>query len=86
MTMLNKITYAVQPYRAGSKERKSLAIVLAAKVTKECNINPSTICAVNIEHKKRITLKMMDPSCEKDVMSTGLSFPPINNKILPEAH
>jgi hypothetical protein len=50
MTKINKMTnmsiksvYALQPYKAGSKNYKSLVLVIPASVVKQYNINSSTI-------------------------------------------
>ena len=50
MTGLNiKDVYAVQPYRVGSKNGRSLAIVIPAKVAKKYNIDVSTIFALKAD-------------------------------------
>ena len=59
--MLSKTVYAVQPYQVGNKNKKSLVVVIPAKVTKECKINPSTIFAIHVDSQKRsITLNMLN--------------------------
>jgi hypothetical protein len=61
MFMLSKRTYVVQPYQVGSKDKKSLALIIPAKVTRECGINTSTIFAVQVnELSKHITLQIVD--------------------------
>ena len=35
--------YIIRPYEVGSKEAKSLALIIPVEVRKEANINPSTI-------------------------------------------
>ena len=44
-----KSVYALQPYQVGSKNGKSLAIVIPAKVTKKYNIDTSTIFALKAD-------------------------------------
>jgi hypothetical protein len=84
--MLSKLTYAVQPYQVGHKGRKSLAIIIPAKVTKECNINPSTIFAIQIDQqKKNITLERIDAPYQKDVMPTGESLEATNQQVSTRA-
>jgi antitoxin component of MazEF toxin-antitoxin module len=41
-----KSIYVVQPYLVGSKNGKSLALIIPARVAQEYNINPSTVFAV----------------------------------------
>jgi hypothetical protein len=56
--MTKKLVYALQPYEVGSKNAKSLALVIPAKVAKECDINTSTMFALRVdENNKRITLQ-----------------------------
>jgi len=62
--MLSK-TYAVQPYRVGNKNRKSMVVVIPANVTKECKINTSTIFAIYVDSEKRsITLNILNNTTE----------------------
>ncbi len=67
--MLTKSVYVVQPYEVGSKERKSLAIIIPAKIAREYDVNKSTILALSINEKgERIMLqkvKMIDQSMMK---------------------
>ena len=80
--MLSKITYAVQPYQVGHKDRKSLAIIIPAKVTKECNINPSTIFAIQIDQQRNsIMLQRIDAPYQKDVVPTGESLAASNQQV-----
>lgn len=58
-----KNIYALQPYEVGSKYRKSLALIIPAKVTKRYNVGPSTVFTLRVdESKKRIMLQMIDES------------------------
>jgi bifunctional DNA-binding transcriptional regulator/antitoxin component of YhaV-PrlF toxin-antitoxin module len=73
--MLSKITYVAQPYAVGPKERKSLAIIIPAKVTKEYDINPSTIFAIQIDKQSNnITLQRIDVPSQKDMIAAGQEF------------
>lgn len=57
--MFDKI-YVGQPYWAGG-QRRSLAIILPAKLTKACNINTSTAFEFRIsEDKKSIILQILN--------------------------
>ena len=49
--MLRKVVYATQPYLVGSKNRKSLAIIIPARIAKDYHINISTIFAVRAEKR-----------------------------------
>lgn len=44
-----KSIYALQPYYVGSKNGKSLAIVIPAKVAKKYNLNSSTIFSLKTD-------------------------------------
>jgi antitoxin component of MazEF toxin-antitoxin module len=56
-----KSLYALQPYKVGSKERKSLAIIIPSKVVKQCNVDASTVFTLQVdEDKKRLMLQMID--------------------------
>lgn len=43
MRLFNKNTFLIQPYQVGSKQRRSLAIVIPSEITKKHNIDTSTI-------------------------------------------
>ena len=59
-----KNVYVVQPYEVGTMDRKSLAIIIPAKITREHHINTSTIFALGVDEKTtRITLREV---CTKD--------------------
>jgi hypothetical protein len=47
--MYDRDVYVIQPYRVGTKDRKSLAIVIPAQVVKEYSFNTSTVFALNVE-------------------------------------
>lgn len=57
LMMLGKSIYAIQPYQVGRKDKKSLAIIIPAKIARECNVNPSTIFAVQV-NKQNMTITM----------------------------
>ncbi len=55
-----KNVYALQPYQVGSKNGKSLAIVIPAKVAKKYNIDTSTIFTLKgDDNTKTVTLQTM---------------------------
>jgi len=73
--MISKSVYVMQPYAVGAKDRKSLAIIIPAKVTRECNINPSSIFAIQIDkQRKNITLRRIDVPSQRDIIPAGQGF------------
>ena len=84
--MLSKV-YAVQPYEVGPKnrDRKSLALVIPSKIVEECNVNTSTIFAIQLGHqKKSITLHMVDASNQKKIIPAAPSFQANSNQVSEE--
>jgi hypothetical protein len=72
--MLSKTTYAVQPYQVGQKDRKSLALVIPARLARECDIDPSTIFAIRRDSdSKRLILEMMKNYDEEKMVSAKSS-------------
>jgi antitoxin component of MazEF toxin-antitoxin module len=64
-----KSQYALQPYQVGSKDRKSLAVIIPVEVTKHYNIDKSTVFTLQVDDdKKRLMLQMIDKI--KDELST----------------
>jgi antitoxin component of MazEF toxin-antitoxin module len=56
-----KSLYALQPYYIGSKDGKSLALIIPAKVAKRYNVDASTVFTLQIdEDKKRLMLQTID--------------------------
>lgn len=56
-----KSLYALQPYKVGSKHSKSLVVCIPAKIAKECNIDTSTVFALQVDEKtKQVTLHTVD--------------------------
>jgi hypothetical protein len=53
-------THVVQPYWVGTKDRKSLAIIIPAQIVKEQNLNTSTILAMRVADRAEIMLKVID--------------------------
>jgi antitoxin component of MazEF toxin-antitoxin module len=53
-----KSMYALQPYQVGSKDGKSLALIIPAKVAKQYNVSTSTVFTLKAdEDTKRIMLQ-----------------------------
>lgn len=80
-----KSQYAVQPYRVGSKNKRSLVFVIPAKIAKECNIDTSTIFAIQVgDQRKSITLYMVDASRQKELGPVAASFEANSNQVSEE--
>lgn len=65
-----KSLYVLQPYKVGSKNSKSLAIIIPAEVKEECNIDISTPFALYLDKKtKKVTLQNINAMIQiKDMM------------------
>ncbi|HZD35681.1 MAG TPA: hypothetical protein VE130_10785 [Nitrososphaeraceae archaeon] len=60
-----KSIYALQPYHVGSKNSKSLVICIPSKITKEYNIDTSTIFVLQVDEKtKKIQLQTLSELSE----------------------
>lgn len=60
-----KSTYILQPYKVGSKQGESLAVIIPAKLRKEVDITVSTVLMLKVDEKtKRITLQKVDELIE----------------------
>jgi hypothetical protein len=56
-----KRIYVLQPYRVGSRNGKSLAMVIPAEVAKVCNIDESTVFALRVDSsREHITLESIN--------------------------
>jgi antitoxin component of MazEF toxin-antitoxin module len=66
--MLTKDVYVVQPYEVGSKERKSLAMIIPAEIAREYNVSRSTVLALSINEKDKITLQKVNVADLKNMM------------------
>jgi hypothetical protein len=79
-----KEIYAIQPYLVGS--RKSLALVIPAKVVREYNINPSTVFTLRRAKKTYgIILKSVRNSSSENTMHAGQSLA-ASNQHTSETH
>ena len=60
-----KSIYVVQPYRVGSKQGESLALIIPAQLRKEADITNSTILMLKIDKStKRITVQKVNELIE----------------------
>jgi hypothetical protein len=58
--MIRKDVYVVQPYEVGTKERKSLAIIIPAEIAREYKIDPSAVLILKINQQTNgITLRVL---------------------------
>jgi len=73
--MVIKAIYAVQPYHVGPQNKRSLALIIPAKLVRECGIDSSSIFIIrgNTE-MKRITIQTIDIN-DREQLS--------NQKIIP---
>jgi antitoxin component of MazEF toxin-antitoxin module len=65
-----KSSYALQPYYIGSKDGKSLALIIPAKVAKRCNVDASTVFTLQVdEDKKRLMLQTIDKAITNNIIA-----------------
>ena len=83
--MIRKDTYVVQPYEVGTKERKSLAIIIPAEIAREYKINPSAVLILKIDrHRNGIILRVLstvDDDDKNNVITAAVSSPKCSNEI-----
>lgn len=83
-----KELYVVQPYRVGSKEKTSLAVILPSKLVKEHGLGISTVLAVRFDKKSNnLLLRPIDVG-ERDNknMLVGQRFEPLTQQASEEVH
>ena len=66
-----KSLHVIQPYWVGSKDRKSLAMIIPAQVVKDQNLDTSTILAMRVSNNANIILKVDTKSKDKEDMFTA---------------
>ena len=74
MLMITRKTYVVQVYEVGAKYRKSLAIIIPAKVAKENRINKNTTFVLWVNQNQEIMLQNIDPMIEANARPFGESL------------
>lgn len=79
---LSKSIYAIQPYQVGRRDRKSLAIIIPAKLARECKVDTSTIFAIHTDkQRKSLTLQMLDTPYHKNALTpTGRTLATTNQQ------
>jgi antitoxin component of MazEF toxin-antitoxin module len=74
--MLGRHIHVVQPYWVGTKDRKSLALIIPAQIAKEQNLNASTVFALKVDNTK-IVLQVINADHEDEetaMIPAGESF------------
>jgi antitoxin component of MazEF toxin-antitoxin module len=74
-----KSLHVIQPYWVGTKDRKSLAMIIPAQVVKDQNLDTSTILMMRVSNNANIILKVIDTKYkdkEDMVTSAGESLDP----------
>jgi antitoxin component of MazEF toxin-antitoxin module len=64
IVMLDRNIHVVQPYWVGTKNSKSLALIIPAQIAKEQSLNASTIFALRVDDTK-IILQVVSAKCEE---------------------
>jgi len=80
---LNRNLHVVQPYWVGTKDKKSLALIIPAQVAKEQDLDSSTVFALRAE-KTKIVLQVIkaEHEDEKTVsIPTGESLEASSQKV-----
>lgn len=62
--MLSRITHVIQPYWVGTKDRKSLALIIPSRIVKEQNFDTSTVFAMRVTEDADIVLRVIDTRCK----------------------
>lgn len=65
-----KSLYALQPYHVGSRDRKSLAVIIPAKVVKQCHVDPSTIFTLKVDDDKQLMILQIMSTKQSQSSST----------------
>lgn len=66
MTLTRKV-HVVQPYWVGTKDKKSLALIIPAQVTKRQDLDSSTVFALTANRTK-IVLKVIYPELDREAV------------------
>lgn len=79
-----KQIYIIQPYKVGSKNAMSTAVVIPHDVVKDYKIDVSSVLVLKTESdKKRITLETIDIGIAKqeNLKPAGVSLPTFNQQV-----
>lgn len=69
-----KNVYALQPYEVGSKNRKSLAIVIPAKIVRKYRIDTSTVFVLNGNENGRKLILQTVQALEQSLVDSSASL------------
>jgi heterodisulfide reductase subunit A-like polyferredoxin len=65
--MVQRSIEFVQPYQVGQKNKKSLAVIIPAKIARQCNITPETLFSVRANMStKAVTLQTVKLTTEDE--------------------
>jgi heterodisulfide reductase subunit A-like polyferredoxin len=65
--MVERSIEFVQPYQVGQKNKKSLAVIIPAKIARQCNITPDTLFSVKGDRTtKAVTLQTVKLTTEDE--------------------
>lgn len=79
---MSRNIYVMQPYRVGSKNGKSLVILIPARIVKEFNINTSTVFMLRKnKEKKTITLETIHELNEQMMLIEGTKDEPTPSEV-----
>lgn len=73
--MRNKLVYASQPYKVGSRKANSWAFIIPAPIVKEYEISAETVLVIKKEiNPRRISVQIFDQHVKNGKLPTGESF------------
>jgi hypothetical protein len=82
--MVSKNVYVLQPYEVGTKQHKSLAIIIPARLAREYNVSKATILALSVNPKdKRIMLQKVDMGDESMTIPVTESVEASSKQVSP---
>jgi hypothetical protein len=75
ITMIRKDAYVIQPYEVGTKERKSLAIIIPAEIAREYRINPSAVLVLKINQQTNVITLHVLSAVDDDKKNRSVTVP-----------
>jgi hypothetical protein len=85
LSNINKIVYASQPYKAGSKNANSWAFIIPASIVREYEIDAQTVLIMKKEAQlRRISVQILNEESKNRKMPTGKSFQASDQQAIPE--
>lgn len=88
MINVEKSTFAIQPYKVGSKNSNTLAMIIPSKVTRRYNIDESTILILKLadSEKKLVFDIVSETKTIKDMIPADESFQASGQQVSREIH